>query len=538
MSLLPNTHLAVKFFILTQTNLSNFLYSIFFFGNSTLYVLRPEVQSTRSLAPPPKTTQKATYANYYSSMYMQNHLNSFSFGAPSSDSDTPSVHPVDPLSRPCDDPETDLVPIPDTTPRPSVISTSHPLSHQSQRPSRIKSSKGAGQIPPARDSDTASTHTFGNASISSSSRPSDSRTNSSRSNVTSDNDVTSDEELCGCHPLPAEFSSPDISPVNKHTDQDVSSMYASEEEYDGYNEDYDHDLGAGIEIESVAQPGSDHCTIDYGYVSRESVPFDYSEKRGSQALPITTSSDRSYLENRIRENSLATVRRLSRSMDELRSLNFAQEVASLSPHMERSLPPSPTSVPESGGDWRDLGKKSIQRDKDLPSISSLVTSNQHSSELHDFDPFWTNHRVNGVVGFDLSDLNDIVGEGSTGGRSSNDPLCKDSYRRPSTSSSGNVDIMIRRITGPWATQKDRDQRHMWTFVKEHDRLPPEDIHTRQNNYDRPISFHFFDGRDKERASGKEKAPKEIWRGMPLDSEEFWNNHATGRFRVYRRNTPC
>ena len=491
---------------------------------------------------------------------MQNHLNTFSFGAASSDS--PSLHPIDPLSRPRDDPETDLVPIPDTTPRPSVISTSHTCSHQSQRPSRIKLSKGAGQIPHERDSDTASTRTFGTCSISSSSRPSVSRTNSNRSNITSDNDLTSDEELGGRHPLPAEFSSPDISPGCRHTEQDASSMYASEEEYDLYNDDYDHDIEGEIEIDSVAHPGSDRCTIDYGNVSRESVPFDYAEKRGSQALPITTSSDRSYLENRIRENSVATLRRPSRSMDELYSTNFAQEVASsFAPHTERSLPPSPTSVPGSEGDWRDLRKKSIQRDKDLPSISSRMTSNQHSSELHDFDPSWMHHRVNGVVGFDLSEMNDIVGEDRT-------VLRKDggisAYRRPSTASSSNVDIMYRHIIGPWATQKDRDQRRMWTFVKEHDRLPPED-HTRQNNHierERPSisSFFgsgsrlsssampehgvtssgipFFDGRDTEKAAGKEKAPKEIWRGMPLDSEEFWNNHATGRFRVYRRNTPC
>ena len=509
-----------------------------------------------------------TYANY-SNMYMQNHLNTFSFGAPSSDYS--SVHPIDPLSRPCDDQETDLVPIPDTTPRPSVVSTSHPHSHQLQRPSQIKSSKGAGQIPHERDSDTASTHTFGTYSISSSSRPSGSHINSGRSNTTSDNDLTSDEELGGRHPLPAELSSPEISPGCRHTDQDAS-MYASEEEYDDYNEDYDDDLEAGIEIDSVVHPGSDRCTIDYRYVSRESVPFDYAEKRGSQALPITASSDRSYLENRVRENSLATLRRPSRSMDELHSFNFAQEVASSSfaPYTERSLPPSPTSVPGSEGDWRDLRKKSIQRDKDLPSISSRMTSNQHSSELHDFDPSWMHHRVNGVVVFDLSELNDIVGEDSTGRHSSNDPLRKESgisaYRRPSTASSGNVDIMYKHIIGPWATQKDRDQRRMWTFVKEHDRLPPEDIHTRQNYHiererpsissffssgSRPSSSaapehwvtssgipSFFDGRDKEKAAGKEKALKEIWRGMPLNSEEFWNNQATGRFRVYRRNTPC
>ena len=501
-----------------------------------------------------------TYASY-SNMYMQNHLNTFSFGAPSSDSSP--VHPIDPLSRPRDDSETDLVPIPDTTPRPSVVSTQHSRSHQSQRP-QIKSSKGAGQVP---QSDTASTHTFGIYSVSSSSRHSGSHTNSGRSSATSDNDLTSDEELGGRHPLPAEFSSPDVSPGCRHTDHDASSMYASEEEYDDYNDDYDHDPEAGIEIDSVAHPGSDCCTIDYGNVSRESVPFDYAEKRGSQALPITTSPDRSYLENRIRENSLSTLRRPSRSMDELHSFNFAQEVASsFAHHAERSLPPSPTSVPGSEGDWRDLRKKSIQRDKDLPSISSCMLSNQHSSELHDFDPFWMRHRVNGVVGLDLSEMNDIVGEDSTGRRSSNDPLSGISaYRRPSTASSSNVDIFSKNTFGPWATQKDRDQRRMWTFVKEHDRLPPEGSHTRQNNHiererpsissffssgSRPSSsatpdhgvsssgIPFFDGRDKEKAAGKDKAPKEIWRGMPLDSEEYWNNQATGKFRVYRRNTPC
>ena len=497
-------------------------------------------------------------------MYMQNHLNTFSFGAPSSDAS--SVYPIDPLSRPRDDPEADLVSIPDTTPRPSVISTLHPRSHQSQRPSQIKSSEGAGQVPHERDSDTASTHTFGTCSISSSSRPSGSHTNSGRSNTTSD--LSSDEELGDRHPLPAELSSPDMSPGHRHSDRDASSMYVSEEEYDVYNDDYDHDPEVGIEIDSVAHPGSDRCTIDYRNASRECVPFDYAEKRGSQALPITTSSDRSYLENRIRENSLATLRRPSRSMDELHSFHFVQEVASSSfaPHTERSLPPSPTSVPGSEGDWRDLRKKSIQRDKDLPPISSRMMSNQHGSELHDFDSFWTRHGVEGFVGFDLSEINDIVGKDGTGRHSSNDPLRKESgisaYRRPSNASSGNVDIMYRHITGPWATQKDRDQRRMWTFVKEHDRLPPED---RQNNHmererpsissffgggSRPSSsaapehgvtsggIPFFDVRDKEKVAGKEKAPKEIWRGMPLDSEEFWNNQATGRFRVYRRNTPC
>ena len=483
------------------------------------------------------------------------------------------MHPVDPLSQPRSDPNAnDLVPIPDTTPRPSVVQ--HPRSHQSQqfsgvdlnqspsRPYQIKSSKDSREKPHERDSDAVSAHTFG---TSSSSRPSGaisraSRTNSSRSNTTSDSDLSLDEELDGRHPLPAEFLNHDITSEDGHIDQDTSSMYASEEEYDVYNE-YDHDPEMGIEIDSVAHPGSDRCTIDYHNASRESVPFEYAERRGSRALPIITPFDRSHLENGVKENSPTTLRRPSRSLDELRSFNFTQEAASSSfaPYTEHPLLPSPTSVPESEGDWRDLRKKSIQRDKDLPSVSPrMMSTTNQGSGLDDFDFSW-NQYANGVVGLDLSEMQDIVGEDGTGHQLSNYPLRRESTisasRRQSTAS--NVDIMYRCVTG-WASQKYHDQRRMWTFVKEHDRLSHED-HVRQNNHiererpsfssffgSRPSSsaaselgvIPFFDGRDKAKAAGKEKVPKEIWRGMPLDSEEFWNNHATGRFRVHRRNTPC
>ena len=538
-----------------------------------------------------------SYANH-SDMYTQNDLNTFSFGAAISSSS--SVHAVDPLSRPRDDPDADdLVLIPDTTPRPSVVGTQHPRSHQSQQSfglefnrspfssSRIKSSKGVEQKLHERDSDTVSAHTFGNSSTSasvSSCRPSGansratSRT-SGRSNTTpqtSDSGLSSDEDLDGRHPLPAELSSPDLVHEHRHTDQG-SSMYASEEEFDVYNDDYDHDPEMRIEIDSVAHQGSDHWTIDYHSASRESVPFDSTERRGSQALPIAassnrSSSDRSYPENRIRENSLTTLRRPSRSLEELYSFNFSQEASSSASRMEHPLSPSPTSVPQSEGDWRDLRKKSIQRDRDLPPISSHImstasTSNQGTSGLDGFDDSWMHqYGVNGVVGFDPSEMQDIVG---TGRRSSNNyPSRKENainaFRRQSTvSSSSNIDIMYRHATGQWASQKYRDQRRMWTFVREHDRLSHEDVHIRQNNHmererpsissffvSRPSSsatadsgmisggIPFFDSRDREKVIGKEKAPKENWRGMPLDSEEFWNNQATGRFRVHRRNTPC
>ena len=555
-----NPKLVEKSLFVNQTNLSNFLYSILY--HPTLYFLRSEVQFTRNLTSPPRTTQEMTCGQYYT----QNDLDTFSFGAPSSESS--SQQPVDPLSRPRRDSDDDL-PIPDTTPRPSVASTQHSRSHQSQPyrgvelnqasfpPSQIKFSKGASQKLHERDSDTASAHTFG---TSSSSRPSGlisraSRTNSGRSGTTSDSNLSSDEEL-GCHPLPAEF-------LNR-ANQDVSSM--SEEEYDFYNDDLERDPELVIEIDSVAHPGSDRCTIDYRNASRESVPFNYAERRGSQALPITISSDKSYLETQVKENTLPTLRRPSRSLDQLHSFNFAQEAASSSfaPHAEHPLPPSPTSVPQSEGDWRDLRKKSIQRDKDLPSISPRIMS-LSSSGLDGFDTSWMHQHANGFIGFDSSEMQDIVVADMIERRSLNHPLRRESAmsasRRQSNASSGNVDIWYRQATG-WASQKDRDQHQMWMFVKENDRLAHED-HSRQNNHaerERPsISSFFgsrpsssaasepgvnsggislFDGRDKGKAAGKEKAPKEIWRGMLLDSEEFWNNQATGRFRVHRRNTPC
>ena len=543
-----------------------------------IYLLRSEVQSTRSLAPPPMTPHKTTYANY-SDIYMQNHLNTFSFGAAPSSSSS-SVHLVDPLSRPRDDTDTDdPVLIPDITPRPSVVGSKYPRSRQSQPlvfnkspipPSQTKSSKVAKQNPRKRDSDTASAHTFGtssaSASISSCSRPSgaNSRAASRTSDCsdttpqTSENDLSSDEALDGRHPLPAEFSSPDLPVEHKHTDQD-SSMYPSEEEFE---DDYDHDPEMGIEIDSVAHPGSDRETINYHSTSRESVRFDYAERRGSQALPINVSpdsSDRSYLEDRMR--------RPSRSLEELYSFSFAQQAESSSSasRTEHPLPPAPTSVPQSEGDWRDLRKKSIQRDKDLPAasphmVSTTPATNQSTLGSNEFDSSWMHHGVAGVVGFDLSEMEDIVGNG-TGHRSSNNHLFRkgstfSTFRRQSTVSSNNVDIMYRHATGKWASQKYRDQRRMWTFVKEHDRLSHEDIQVRQNNHmerERSSISGFFASRPstatpepgvisggipKEKAVAKEKALKESWRGMPPDSEEYWTNQATGRFRVHRKNTPC
>ena len=133
--LLPNTRLVEKFLVVNQTSLSGFLYSKFMLHPTLLYLLSSEVQSTPNLPLLQKTlseAQKMTYANH-SDMYMQNHLETFSFGAAPSSSST-SVQLFDPLSRPPDDPDTgNFVHIPDTTPRPSVVGNHNPRSRQSQQ---------------------------------------------------------------------------------------------------------------------------------------------------------------------------------------------------------------------------------------------------------------------------------------------------------------------------------------------------------------------------------------------------------------------
>jgi hypothetical protein len=177
--------------------------------------------------------------------------------------------------------------------------------------------------------------------------------------------------------------------------------------------------------------------------------------------------------------------------------------------------------------------------------------------------------VTGFVGFDPSEMADIVGEGHSGHRPSLYSFRKGStssaFRRTSTVSS-NIDIMHKNIAGVWANQKYRDQRQMWTFMRENDRITDEDVNAKGRPHlverERPSlatlfasrpntssgvdtslggSISFFDkpeNKDKDKATVKDKAPKETWKGMALDTEEIWFNGSSGRFRVNRKNATC
>ncbi|KAJ3493999.1 hypothetical protein NLJ89_g10901 [Agrocybe chaxingu] len=573
-----------------------------------------------TVLPPPRPSSRSAKMTYAShpELYTQNDLNTFSFGAPHPTSPASLSPSVDPLSRNRDETDSDeVVLISDTTPRPSVVGQ-HPRSHQSHPslpedglhslpPPRRKQSNRAPRTKEKshdRDSDAASVHTFGtssaSASVSSLSRPSRSNSRarsrkggySSTTPQTSATDMTSDEDdMDRRHPLPPEPLDPSDVPPRILLREQESTLYLSEEDFDGYADDDDND-NDGIEIESAVHDASDWGTfLDYRSSSRESIAGSYSQRRGSIPVPIPHApSDRYLVEHRARENSLATLRRPSRSLEDLHSFSFAQASGSPSSAVgrgdDRPLPPAPTSVPESEGDWRDLRKRSIQRDKDLPPItiqhsasattpagassSKTITANclqsSNGFSVSELDTSWMQYGVNGLVGFNMDEVADIVGEGGLNGRrpsaySFRKGSAASTFRRHSTISNTNVDIMHRNIL-VWGNQRFLDQRHMWTFKREVDRVDNE--HDRRQNAhpdrERPSISTLFNSRpstatvtegaipsflmdgpppEKEKKpSSKDKSQKEPWRGMALDSEEIWHNGASGKFRITRKNATC
>lgn len=540
--------------------------------------------SSSSLSPHPRMSLRAPKTIYANNpdMYTQNDLNTFSFGAaPSTHISSSSYQPVDPLLRPRDDADSDeAMQMPDTTPRPSVVGSAphrtHPSHSLSFRPGQADKAPKVPKKSREQDSDTTSTFDTSSASASVSSLPEPRQNHrgiSARFSETpqsSSNDLTSDEDAGGRHPFPPNALA-QIARGLRNRDQE-SSLYLSEEDFENDNEDFDHDVNNGLSNQKKN-------------FERPNITINLTERRGSLARDIPSAqSDRSYMENPRDHYS----RRPSRSLEELSSFSFAK--ASAPPHAgrgveERPLPLAPTSVPESEGDWRDLRKKSVQRDKELPFIfnsaanmssatasgSDLNTNNNmgavsSSSSSNDISFQWMQtYGVNGVVMFDPSEVSDFLGEGPSGQRQSFNAFRKGSsstYRRQSTVSS--VDIFNKYLVG-WGGKRMKTQTALWSFIREKDRAEGESANRQNGDRERSsivalfsssrpststgvelstsVSRTLFDKPDskeraKEKSSGKDKPTKEPWRGMALDAEETWGNGALGRFRVVRRNTMC
>lgn len=536
-----------------------------------------------SLVPPPRASPrsaKTIYANH-PDMYTQNDLHTFSFGAAPSIHTPSSYQSVDPLMRPRDEADLDEgFQIPDTTPRPSVVGGAAHRTHPSHSsPARLNPpDRGVRASHKQRgpDSDVASNlgTSSASASVSSLANPRQSSRGTSqtsgRSNEasqTSSNDLTSDEEADGRHPFPPVALQP--RPHGLRNRDQASSLYLSEEDFDNDNEDFDHDA---MNARSAGK--------DFFQYANVGLRVEHHERRGSLARDIPSAqSDRS---NISRDHY---ARRPSRSLEELSSFSFATPSGpsfTVRNMDERTLPIAPTSVPESEGDWRDLRKKSIQRDREspfpynpianMPSINasgSDVNTNSStaipsgSSSANEFQ--WMQDYSNGVVAFDPSEVSDFLGDS----RESLSAVRKGSsstFRRQSTVSS--VDIFTKRIVG-WGGKKMKSQVELWAFTREKNRVDGDSAnhHTGDNKERSSIVAAIFspsrpststsadgaatvskshidksDGKDKDKGkdkgSGKDKQTKEPWKGMSLDAEEIWNNGILGKFRVVRKNTIC
>ncbi|KAF9050024.1 hypothetical protein BJ165DRAFT_976174 [Panaeolus papilionaceus] len=544
----------------------------------------------RPHGPPPRTSSMNVKMDYnnHSELYTRNHLSTYTFGDAMSSCPSIQDQQIDPLSKSRGDHDSDdLSSVPDTTPRPSVVAvTHHPRSHQSQYPDFNNSRSRSSSRPKERDSDLASNSTFANssasASVSSFSRPSESnhsratsRSRRSTTPLTSANDLTSDEDELdsdGRHPIPSDFHDQE-GPSHIRRGPQTSSLDLSEEDFpddseqDSESEDHDHP---------------------------NPLPLEYGNRRGSHAIPIPgNQTDGMYQEGRARENSMATIRRPSKSMEDLHSFSFAQSSGvSAPPRADDHHPLSiaPNSVPQSEGDWREYRKRSMQRDMppthpqaitlnpgaSSSNVSQTVSTSYHSSSsatasstvVATLDTSWMDYGIKGVVDINPEEMADIVGESGSGARSAFYSFRKGSAtsRRASTISS-NVDIMHKNIAGAWASQKAKDQRHNWLFVKDKRSHGDDDkghSHAASIERERPsisslfrpstsgggdssgthgaISF-FPEPKEKEKSSGKEKErasgkDKPVWKGMPLDAEEIWANGTLGKYKVARKNVPA
>ncbi|KAF9529260.1 hypothetical protein CPB83DRAFT_790307 [Crepidotus variabilis] len=482
-------------------------------------------------------------------LYSQNSLDTFIFGAAAAFPSPSSTSTIDPLARPREETDSDEILLyPDTTPRPSVIGNGQPNGFSSPHTLTDQRPPPPSRLQPAlidtpRDSevesDAKSIRTYGHssasASVSSLSRPSgsDSRSTSrvsSRSSVTpqtSGNDLTSSEdEEDNRHPIPAHYDLP----------QPRDSLYLSEEELDIYGdeEDADHE-----DLQELQFP-----------------PTASTARRGSAAIAIPhTPSDRSYNDHRDRD-SVSTLRRASKSLDELFTYSFAR--ASGPGSGTRSIggtaitSVAPSSVPESEVDLENIRKKS------LPPIAPTANPMMPGVGMDTLgiDSSWMDFGRTGLVGIDNDEMADIVGESSLGRRQSDfNNFRKGSnasmMRRQSTFSNATVDIIMKNIH-QWneGDSKYQDQKRLWHYEQERVRMESPAPSARErpsissffsprsnmaNDTNSNLIAPFLDPRDFQKDKTKDRSGKN-WKGMPLDTEEAWGNGWSGRFRVSRKNT--
>ncbi|KAF9462404.1 hypothetical protein BDZ94DRAFT_1236889 [Collybia nuda] len=579
-------------------------------------------------------------------LYTINSLNSFSFGAVQPQSSSSSSRSVGPLSPARDDPDNrseDFIAPTDVTPRPSVVAYHHQSENQNYFRSHPTQPPGQQGWPPTpvspsspggrpragadrdrirdrrgRDSDTSSYHTFGTSSASASvTSLSDHSTAFSRTgsiasrhtdttNQTSTHDLSStDDEEDHHHPIPPNLAG-DLSHVPRNSARAESSgtgtavEFSSDEEYDDSEFDYDDytdEDGLNIEIGSAQYEGS-VVTHDWerelysnpasgsGSVRAYSGS---SVRRGSLPMAIPGAAPPGTASGRDRENSVITLRRPSRSLDDEirnfagRNLGHNSGQGNAQGALDRPLPPAPVSVPESDGDWRTLQERSTMKGKGREQQYDPLTSGAGSgatryhpnsdptseNAMDGFDLDWSN-MIGGIVSFDPSEVAGIIrpiGSADTNERrpsaiSHRWLLSWGNNRRPSVTSNYGGDSFGKAVR-KWGGDEYQAQRRDWSFRREKAdqgavipaggselsarrasngfRSPRESIAAEMSAIV-PVNAVDRDrerGRELESAKfmDKDKAKKaSVWQGMVLDSQEVWKNDLVGRFKVDRNAT--
>ncbi|KAG6911150.1 hypothetical protein DXG01_003890 [Tephrocybe rancida] len=580
----------------------------------------PGRRSSQAMVQPPAAKPTLQVPDGVSGdLYTYNSLNSFSFGSaePQQASSSRPVHPLSSNQGDADSigDEFRLGPS-DITPRPSVIAYAQinqqpddsvqqreqtKESRSVQSPNRSRDRRGDNRGRPMRDSNDTSRTGTSSASASATSLSSTggnySRSGSRASHTSSSTNQTSAEQSSITdsddgndhrHPFAphaANTVSRGPTSIGTGSASNTAVEFSSDEEFVDSEYDYDYydEEGVNIEIGSAQYEGSvvthdwDRDFLAGGGNSSGSIRSGlvYSERRGSNpiAIPRTPPVEDSVFTGRNREDSMATLRRPSRSLDDdfvklgLIRTGSGQVIVG---HPQAS----PVSVPSSDGDWRVLQERSRNREltrdaerdtlpsspNDTRSLSSNITSAAPGPTSDDFGLEWAQMQ-RGIIGLDPSAFGDIVGNPaptpspidrrpsgtSVGGARWLLSWTRDT-RRPSaaTVSSYGGDTFGKAIRD-WDGPSYQAQRRDWSFKKEKGEDPepptisggksssagilsPRGSMTTEGSPTSSSVTHVDD-----KTVDKEKGfASTVWKGMRPNTLEFWSNDRVGRFRVDRR----
>lgn len=275
----------------------------------------------------------------------------------------------------------------------------------------------------------------------------------------------------------------------------------------------------------------------------------YGQRRGSlpMAIPGATPpapngfGEDFYGSGRNRENSAATIRRPSRSLDDdLQKFHAGPLRAGAS---ILSTPGSGSSQPQSKGDWEMLESKGKSREHPQTIGSVVGVTPEPLSATHGFDADWMKDIQGGI-----QDMSDVAGFDSSASQpnpaSARRPSTQSwlewlSKRRPSAATIGTVeDTFFRQIyrwddvyaqrRGEWSFKREKAEDGTATHIGRSSLSTINTIASPRGSF----------STDSQTTAPKEferpHRPKPSFTGMTRGAEEIWRCAFVGRYKVHRR----